>query len=249
MLKSLNEEMKGPQGIRMLSFSGIHAMGEFLGGLDQMPQTPPVFLELLACKGGCVNGPAAAKGPGAAVKQYKITEYAESLRDKENTPRLMSSEIENNWVILPAAELVFGEKDIRRALRKIGKYGLEDEKNCGACGYPACRDYARAYLEKRAEKDMCVSYLKKLSEKKANALIKAMPAGVVIVDQDLQIIQCNRAFAKLMGTETEEAFELRPGLKGASPGEDPALFCGIPGGPHRRREFYKANLFCWSNNS
>jgi len=76
-----------------------------------------------------------------------------------------------------------------------------------------CRDYAVAFLENRAERDMCVSYLKKLSEKKANALIKAMPSGVVIVDHDLKIIECNRAFAKLLGPDTVEAYNMRPGLK------------------------------------
>lgn len=36
------------------------------------------------------------------------------------------------------------EAQIREILAKIGKHGPEDELNCGACGYPSCRDKAVA---------------------------------------------------------------------------------------------------------
>ena len=107
------------------------------------------------------------------------------------------------------------EEDIRAALRSVGKYSLEDEVNCASCGYDTCRSFARAVLENRAEKTMCVSYMRKLAQKKANGLIQAIPSGVVIVDKNLKIVECNMNFARLMGKDIVEMYQLRPGLEGA----------------------------------
>jgi PAS domain-containing protein len=70
-------------------------------------------------------------------------------------------------------------------------------------------------LERRAEKTMCVSYMRKLAQKKANGLIKAIPSGVVICGADLRIVECNENFARLMGDEVLTMFEVKPGMEGA----------------------------------
>lgn len=59
---------------------------------------------------------------------------------------------------------------------------------------------------------MCVSYLKKQAQKKANALLRSMSSGAVIVDKKMQIIECNRNFAKLFGEEILDAFDACPGM-------------------------------------
>lgn len=61
---------------------------------------------------------------------------------------------------------------------------------------------------------MCVSYMRKKAQKKANALLRSMPSGVVIVDQDLKIVECNHRFARLFGEETCRIYEVIPGMKG-----------------------------------
>ena len=61
----------------------------------------------------------------------------------------------------------------------------------------------------------CVSYMRQLAQKKANALIKAMPSGVVLVDTDLRVVECNRPFARLLGPDVEAMFDAKPGLEGA----------------------------------
>ena len=67
----------------------------------------------------------------------------------------------------------------------------------------------------RAEPSMCVSYLRKQAQKKANAILRSISSGVVIAGRDLSIIECNRNFAKLFGDETVEMFDACPGLAGA----------------------------------
>jgi hypothetical protein len=116
----------------------------------------------------------------------------------------------------PVAARAHDPAELQRALRLVGKTTPEDELNCGGCGYDDCRSLAMALLDGRAEPGMCVSHLRKLAMNKANALIRAMPSGVVIADEHLAIVECNRPFAEMMGPESLIIFEARPGMEGAS---------------------------------
>ena len=62
---------------------------------------------------------------------------------------------------------------------------------------------------------MCSSYMRQLAQKKANALIKTIPYGVVIVDSSLQIIDSNDHFTEMLGEEAASLSRLIPGLIGA----------------------------------
>jgi len=216
MLRSLKMQDASIKDSQLLSFTNVHSMDGVLRNLETLGEGEPLFLELLACEGGCINGPGCGKKTGTVVKEKLLKDYATSRVRTESTLRSSCADIKYEREIEAVQRIVFDETEIREALRRIGKYESSDEKNCGACGYSTCREYAVAFLDGRAEKDMCVSYLRTLSEKKANALIQAMPSGAVIVDSDLKIIQCNRAFANLVSEETLSAYEAKPGLKGAS---------------------------------
>ena len=107
------------------------------------------------------------------------------------------------------------EAAIKQALEKIGKFSAEDELNCGGCGYNSCREFARAMLDGKAETSMCLSYLRKISQKTSNALIRYIPVAVVITDQNLQVLECNRNFAELCGEDTLLAYDSCGNLNGA----------------------------------
>ncbi len=215
MLQSMKKQQVPVDDDQMLSFSNVHNMNRVLQDLEVLGQDKPIFIELLACEGGCINGPSCINKAGTAVKRKQLSDYAASR--KMSIPEYKPFEnIDFQREIMAAHPESFEETEIRKALRRIGKYESADEKNCGACGYSTCREYAEACLKGRAEPDMCVSYLKTLSVKKADALIKAMPSGVVIVNADLRIIECNQAFAAMISEEVQSAFEIKPGLKGAS---------------------------------
>jgi len=109
----------------------------------------------------------------------------------------------------------FTESQITEAMHSMGKYSAADEINCNGCGYESCRNFAVAMLSGVAEKTMCVSYMRKLAQKKANGLVRAIPSGVVIVDKNMNIVECNRNFAKLMGSDIVDMYDVKPGLEGA----------------------------------
>jgi PAS domain S-box-containing protein len=49
----------------------------------------------------------------------------------------------------------------------------------------------------------------------ASAMLQKIRAGIVIVDQNMKVVDCNETFARLMGEEAEELYEAIPGLQGA----------------------------------
>jgi signal transduction histidine kinase len=51
------------------------------------------------------------------------------------------------------------EEEIQRVLWSIKKHTPEDQLNCGACGYPTCREKAIAVCQDLAEAEMCLPYL------------------------------------------------------------------------------------------
>lgn len=49
----------------------------------------------------------------------------------------------------------------------------------------------------------------------ASAMLQKIRAGIVIVDHNMKVVNCNETFAHLMGEEAEELYEAIPGLQGA----------------------------------
>ena len=199
-----------------MAISGLEEIKGALTGFQPQSLRSPLFMELLACEGGCINGPGTSVRSPGALRRVLVEEYAQDadlVLDQATlsaTPRL-----EGTLPVSLVAGTSHSEEEIRGALRSVGKYSADDEVNCASCGYDTCRSFAKAVLENRAEKTMCVSYMRKLAQKKANGLIQAIPNGVVIVDKNLHIVECNLNFARLMGSDIVDMYQLRPGLEGA----------------------------------
>lgn len=196
-----------------MHFSGMDEIVPLIASLESGNVTKPLFLELLACAGGCVNGPLSAAATGTLMKRLAIIEKAPSPQTA--TPRHPTLNITEGFALEQIGTFRFSDGDIEAVLRETGKYEKKDELNCGGCGYGNCREFAQAVLEKKAEIAMCVTYMRRLALKKANKLIMSMPSGVVIVDKDLKIIECNARFAKLAGEDAVSINERIPGMQGA----------------------------------
>lgn len=202
--------------VRTMSVSGIEAIRETLTGLNVKDLKEPLFLELLSCVGGCINGPGTLRESSMAMRRVQTVEFAQKADDKLDSETLEKHPVMTGT--LPADKAPaqnHTEEEIRTSLRSVGKYSGADEINCGGCGYDSCREFAQAMLDGVAEKTMCVSYMRNLAQKKANGLIAAIPSGVVIADKNMQIVECNKNFASLMGSDIAEMYEAKPGLEGA----------------------------------
>ncbi|MDR2946268.1 MAG: PAS domain-containing protein, partial [Candidatus Adiutrix sp.] len=88
-------------------------------------------------------------------------------------------------------------EEMQASLNRLGKYAPEDQINCSGCGYPTCRDLARALLDGHAEPAMCVSNMRRLALRKASAMLQSMPSAALMVDDNLRIVEFNEAFARM----------------------------------------------------
>jgi len=193
-----------------MSFSGIRQIHEILQDIPQWDHKK-LFLELLICEGGCIKGPGAFNKSSVAVKRNKILQQVNPGKD-----RIRKTSIDR---IAPKAAVVsnepFSDAQIISELKSVGKFAPEDELNCGGCGYNSCRDFARAMLSGNAERTMCITYMRRLGQGKASALLKKMPSGVVIADDNLKVIDSNRKFAEMFDQETSGIYETIHSLEGA----------------------------------
>ncbi len=203
-------------GVRVMSVTGVDSFPLTLAGLHKEVLPDPIFIEMLACPGGCINGPSCTANRSIAIKRVNLVDYAQTAPDTLDKEALdVTKNLSGVIQIKKQNTKEIGEDKIQAALRSVGKTSKSDELNCAGCGYDTCREFAKAISENTAEKTMCVSYMKKLAQKKANGLVQAIPSGVVIVNKNLEIIECNQNFARLMGSDVLEMYEAKPGLEGA----------------------------------
>ncbi len=203
-------------GVRAMAVTGVDEFAATLAGLHKEKLSEPLFIEMLACPGGCINGPACTLKRSTAIKRVNLVDYTQSAPERLSEEVIRASpDLSGTVPVEYQAPSTIGEEKIQTALRSVGKYTKSDELNCASCGYDTCRDFVQAMIENRAEKTMCVSYMKKLAQKKANGLVQAIPSGVVIVNKKLHILECNPNFAKLMGNDVAEMYDAKPGLEGA----------------------------------
>ena len=182
--------------VRYLSVSGLQNLDRMLTGYFGSSSGRRIFLEALACPGGCINGP--VNPPGAASLET-IVESDRISAIKASSERSSSEDIADTVSPRKIETPRPTEQEISAALARVGKFSHEDELNCGACGYNTCKEFAMALLEHKAEEAMCHTYLRKNFERTSNALIRFIPAAVVIVDENLLICECNRNFAVMTG--------------------------------------------------
>ena len=85
------------------------------------------------------------------------------------------------------------------------KFKPEDELNCGACGYPTCREKAIAVFQHKAEVSMCIPYMREREASYANKIINSMPGMLVTVNTDLEVVQLNKAAMDLFDIRRKKA--------------------------------------------
>lgn len=204
----------GSKAARM-AFSDLTSIKGLLAGLDTQPCNDTIFLELLACKGGCINGPAGLNNTSLAMKHYTVSVNCDDS-EPDDKPDFSDIDLSINFVPDPQnSRTEYPEYKIKEALSAVGKTTAADELNCSSCGYDTCRDFAVALLEGRAENNMCASYMRRVAHDKATVLLQKIPAGVVLVNDELKIVDMNRAFAASMGEDTLGVYDVFPGMAGA----------------------------------
>ena len=191
MIESI-KKIKGTVPIRSYSVVGINYLQATLERINPAEIKDAIFVETLACHGGCINGPDVVNRQPVLLANEMIWQKTQL---QEQSPQRPPIQVVVNYSPRPLAIVAddTGTK-LTEALASVGKTRQQDELNCGGCGYDSCRHFAQALVEKRAEVSMCLSYMRKLAHSKSNGLMRAMPAGIVMVDHQGKILEANEVF-------------------------------------------------------
>ena len=164
------------------------------------------FIEMNVCHGGCINGPAT----GQTVSTFKIKLDLEELLPKEKADlSSLGSMAENIPMARHFADHSQKEKlptkeELESILEKTGKTRPEQELNCGACGYPTCREKAVAVYQKKAEVNMCIPYLFDRAKSMSHLVMETSPNMIMVIDENLKILECSSAVEKYFNKKRKE---------------------------------------------
>ncbi|MCE5259524.1 MAG: 4Fe-4S binding protein [Chloroflexi bacterium] len=180
----MNTDMLSSQ---IIATSGMDACRDVLDSIRSGELTV-CMAELMACDGGCINGPVMSAKSGPSLARQKVMAYAgkrqtQPLPSPEERPNLERKYNDHN-IKMPD----FAEERIREVMRLVDKYTPEDELNCGACGYATCRDKAIATLRGMAESTMCIPYMRRRADSLRQLVMDVTPNAIIIVDKNLRIL-------------------------------------------------------------
>ncbi len=149
----------------------------YLGKGDNYPDAQPFFVDVLACKQGCFQGPGIEKDKFDAEKVHAIiAKLRKSVRKDENSKAYdyesLWNEFQRNFVDLHYEDFVRDFEDRFRQPFHVPEYIFNDiynemlkdteEKrkiNCGSCGYSSCHDMAKAIAYGYNKKENCIHYM------------------------------------------------------------------------------------------
>lgn len=204
----------------VIATSGIDACRDVLDSICTGELTVSL-VELMACEGGCINGPVMSAKCGPSLARQKLLAYAarrqpQPLPSPEEQP-VLERTFTDRSIEMPE----FSEERIREVMRQVDKYTPEDELNCGACGYPSCRDKAIATLRGMAEVTMCIPYMRRRADSLRQLVMDVTPNAVIIVDKNLRILDMSpsaqrmfeRSLTSVLGQPIHTVFPLASGFE------------------------------------
>ena len=200
--------------VTFISVSSLEGFDKALQNLNPDKVENKIFIEALACTGGCINGPCVSSDKSRVLITSDIYANTQFRNEVPKEPRKV---VNIDYAPIPVEKIEYSIEQVTKALKKISKHSQEDELNCSGCGYASCREFVNALIAGDAESSQCVSYMRKIAVRKAAAMLRCMPSAVVIVDSNLEIVEANDSFEHMfLSEEMYEIFASRQnGLTGA----------------------------------
>ncbi|MBX3007341.1 MAG: 4Fe-4S binding protein [Melioribacteraceae bacterium] len=155
-----------------------------------------ILIEPLICASGCVNGPGLPRTENIYSRKDKVIRYSR-LMQSDNTGASNNVDLRTGFDhSCGIKDNNFTEAQLRQILEQTGKTNEEDQLNCGACGYISCIENAKAILMNMVEIESCIPYMRRLAEQRTDKIIESSPNGIVIINNQLEILHVNPAFKK-----------------------------------------------------
>ncbi|MHB1132318.1 MAG: [Fe-Fe] hydrogenase large subunit C-terminal domain-containing protein [Chloroflexota bacterium] len=123
------------------------------------------FVDVLFCN-GCIDGPALEARTSLFARKEAVANYVRQRCEARLNPEVEAAldefagvDLSRTFAAMPFVPPQASEAELTQILERIGKARPGDQLNCGACGYPTCREKAIAVYEGLAEVEMCLPYL------------------------------------------------------------------------------------------
>lgn len=160
------------------------------------------FIEMSACNGSCIGGPVMEKFHNSPIRDYQqVNSYAGKLDFEVEFTN--SNLIKKEYTYIGNNKKFPGNIEIEVILKQMGKTKPEHELNCGSCGYNTCREKAIAVYQGKADLSMCLPFLKEKAESFSDNIIRNTQNGIIVLNEDLEVQQINRAALKIMNIKNE----------------------------------------------
>ena len=196
-------------GVRYVSADGLGRCREVLDELTK-ESLSGYFIEMNACEGGCINGPCMTRiHTGSLTAQKSVEDFAVGQSSPAACPPPVSFSLQRRFTAQYHPKALPGEKALRDILAKTGKLKPEQELNCGACGYPTCREKAIAVYQGKAEVTMCMPYMRERAEYISNEILSYTPTAIVALDSRLNIQALNSAACRMFRVTDSKTFSGR----------------------------------------
>ena len=198
VLKTMEQ---GISGYTYIALEGVENCMDALRDIES-GKIHKCFIEMSACIGSCIGGPAMEHRKRATIGDYMaVADYAgeKDFAVDQPTP----SEIKKQFTYIEHHIPDPTELEIMSALRQMGKFRPSDELNCGTCGYNTCRDKAIAICQGKADISMCLPFLKDKAESFSDTIVKNTPNGLIALNENLEVQQINAAARKIMNIRSE----------------------------------------------
>ena len=187
-------------GYEFVAVDGAEKCKEVLENIESLSG---MFIEMNSCDSACVNGPCSlALKAGALKANADIRKYVSKDIEAGGSAAFEPAEDIDFTCVHErrrTEDFVPTDRQLQEILAKTGKTRPEDMLNCGACGYDTCLEKAWAVANGYANIEMCVPYMRERAESMSYEIIQTSPNGIVMLDNDLNIMEINGKAKELLG--------------------------------------------------
>jgi len=195
----------------LLESSIISADGrnDFIQSLKEFSEVSNLnqHIDLYYCE-GCSMGPGMSPGGKKFMRQSNVVKYVEKRLKDIDVPQWEADIEEYKVLDLSRGFKVTDRRlpqptndEVNRVLHDMGKKDIKDQINCGACGYPSCREFAVAYCQGLTNFEMCYSY----SIKKLHTYINKVHAANENLKNTKEALKKSEELAQNEGKAAKEA--------------------------------------------
>lgn len=171
-----------------LAVDGIHEVITILEEVENDKLEDVIFMEALACKGGCLGGPLTIEN--CYVAKTKLKKHIDEAKEKaisnmDQDDKYDKLDWTGNVKYKPVLKL---DDDMEIAMKKLENLQqIENELpglDCGACGAPSCRALAEDIVRGIANETDCLFKLRDRVRNLANQMMELEAIMPPVLDKD-----------------------------------------------------------------